>query len=192
MLDNLKNKNIILGSGSPRRADLLREMGLEFDIEIKQTDESFSEKLTPKELAEYLAHKKGEAFKKNLKEGDIVITADTIVSLKGQILNKPTDKNEAQTMLRILSNKLHEVITGVSILSNNKQTIFHAVTNVTFSRFSEKEIDYYIDKFKPFDKAGAYGIQEWIGLVGVKKIEGSYYNVVGLPTHALYHHLSTL
>jgi len=189
MLKNLSQKNLILGSGSPRRANLLREMQLDFEIRVIPTEEDFSTELLPFEIAEYLAKKKSNAFLKELKTDDVVITADTIVSYNDKILNKPQNLQEAKLMLENLSGTKHEVITGVAILSNKKQIVFHSSTQVTFSILNGNEIDFYLNHFEAMDKAGAYGIQDWIGIIGVKEIKGSYYNVVGLPTNALYNHL---
>lgn len=189
MLDNLANKKLILGSGSPRRAKLLEEMQLNFEVIVKPINETYPEALKPFEVAEYLAKKKSEAFLAELGSNEIVITADTIVCIENQILNKPQDLVEAKSMLLQLSKSVHEVITGVSILSSKKKVVFHATSEVTFSELTNVEIDFYLNHFDTLDKAGAYGIQDWIGLIGVESIKGSFYNVVGLPTNAIFHHL---
>ncbi|MBD78343.1 MAG: septum formation protein Maf [Crocinitomicaceae bacterium] len=183
------NKRVILGSASPRRSDLLRSMRIPFEVVVKPIEETYPDNLTPRQIVEYLARKKAAEFKNNMDSTDIVITADTIVSYNDNMLHKPLNKEDAIFMLKTLSGKQHEVITGVSIMSGSKQVNFHAVTYVTFSDFTEGEINYYVNNFEVLDKAGAYGIQDWIGLIGVKEIKGSYYNVVGLPTNKLFQHL---
>ena len=190
ILNNLKDKKIILASQSPRRHHLLKSIGLEFDIlSGMETDESFSPEMPVDEIPVYLAKKKAETFKSFVDEKTILITADTIVSIGKKILNKPQDDTEAYKMLKTLSGNKHTVITGVCITAKNKQKYFNAFTDVYFDNLSEEEIKYYIDNFKPFDKAGAYGIQEWIGYIGISKIEGSYFNVMGLPVQKLYEEL---
>jgi septum formation protein len=174
---------LILGSKSPRRQELLRSMGLEFEIRTKDTDESYPSELPVNEIAAYLARKKAHELLNTLSPGEFILCADTIVALENQILGKPTDKNEATNMLKMLSGKKHEVITGVCLLSLEKERVFTVSTRVTFSELSPELINYYIENYQPFDKAGGYGIQEWIGYVAVSRIEGSYFNVVGLPTH---------
>ncbi|MGB0403408.1 MAG: Maf family nucleotide pyrophosphatase [Salibacteraceae bacterium] len=189
MLNHLINKNIILGSGSPRRAELLEKMGISFEVKTYPTDETYPEHLSPNQIAEYLAKKKAKPFLDLINTNDLVITADTIVNKNGRILNKPANYLEAFEMIQSLSNATHSVITGVALTSKSQQIIFNSVTSVTFCELSDKEINHYIKTYKPFDKAGAYGIQEWIGDVGVLEIKGSYQNVIGLPTQALYNHL---
>jgi len=182
-------KNIILASASPRRQDLLKKLKIPFTIKVKSIDEVFSEELTKEEISNYLAIKKADAFKNELHKNDILITSDTIVWHNNQALGKPKDNIEAKEMLQSLSNKTHQVITSVCLTSTKKQKVFHSLTNVTFKKLTENEINFYITNYKPFDKAGAYGIQEWIGLVAVTKIEGSYFNVMGLPVNKLYEEL---
>ncbi len=183
-----KNKDIILASGSPRRQELLKELGLSFTLLQKKTDESYPANLKPYEVAEYIAKKKAGIFETPQKK-QIIITADTIVALHDQILGKPQNKKEAFDMLSALSNTSHQVITGVCLRDEHKSHLFHANTKVTFEELTDELIERYIEKEKPFDKAGAYGIQEWFGMVAVKHIEGSYYNVMGLPVHLLYRKL---
>tara|TARA_B110000008_G_C16743549_1_gene473676 strand:+ start:203 stop:763 length:561 start_codon:yes stop_codon:yes gene_type:complete len=177
-------KKIILASKSPRRKELLKLLDVKFSVEIREVDELYSEDLNKKDVAEYLANLKADSFIEVGKD-QLIITADTIVLVEGKILGKPKNKNEAFQMLSSLSNKSHDVITGVCIKTSNKSTSFSTSTKVFFKALSSAEIEYYIDTYKPFDKAGSYGIQEWIGAVGISKIEGSYYNVVGLPIHEL-------
>jgi septum formation protein len=193
MITDLINKyRIILASRSPRRQQLLRELGLEFEIAVKEYEEDYPAGLKGKEIALYVAEKKAELFKKDIQEDMIVITADTIVWCNSQMLGKPVDEDDARRILREISDNTHEVITGVCILSKKKEKSFTVSTRVTFDPLSPEEIDYYIRNFRPFDKAGAYGVQEWIGLAGCSHIEGSYFNVVGLPVHELYRELKGL
>ena len=188
---HLKNYRFILASQSPRRRELLEQFGMEFSTQVRPVDESFPESMSPSEAAEYLAQKKGNAFKqKELPEKTMVITADTVVAIDGEILGKPSNQAHARQMLKKLSGKPHEVITGVLLKTAGREVVFSATTNVYFKNLSLAEIDFYIREFKPFDKAGAYGIQEWIGFAAIEHIEGSYFNVVGLPVHALYQKLA--
>ncbi len=179
---------VILGSKSPRRQELLKLMGINFTTAIKETDESFPLELSPAQIAVYVSEKKAKAFKplNNI----IIITADTIVVLNNEILGKPTDKAHAQQMLKKLSGQKHEVYTGVTLVKGNKMHSFFDCSEVYFKPVSTQEIDFYIDNYLPFDKAGAYGVQDWWGLVVVQKINGSYTNVMGLPTEKLYQALS--
>ena len=172
---------ILLGSKSPRRRELLKKMDIDFKTVSIKADESYPEVLPASEVPEYLALKKSLAYKK-LKKGELLITADTIVVLDGVILEKPNNKKVAQKMLKALSGRKHQVITGVCIRTKNDIFTFADVSEVYFKKLKNKEIKYYIDLYSPFDKAGGYGIQEWIGLIGIKKIKGSYYNIMGLPT----------
>ncbi|HAS41786.1 MAG TPA: septum formation protein Maf [Microscillaceae bacterium] len=188
---------IILASGSPRRKELLASLGVDFQVKTKPIDETFPADLPAREVATYIAKAKAEAFAEEIKSGKVneqalVITADTVVILGNEILAKPADKKEAQAMLQALSGSTHLVITGVCILTNEGLQTFDETTSVVFKALSAAEIDYYIDHYQPFDKAGAYGIQEWIGMVGIERIEGDYYNVVGLPVHKVYAHLKQL
>ena len=182
---------IILASKSPRRQELLRLMDVDFRIVLKDVDESYPEHLNPEEIAVYIAEKKARAFDEIVQD-EIVLTADTIVSVAGQILGKPESKEHAKEMLAILSGKVHKVITGVCILYKHQYNLFHDVSEVFFRKLSSDEIDFYVEKYQPLDKAGAYGIQEWVGLTGIEKINGSYTNVVGLPTEKLYQQLMRL
>ena len=180
----LKGKKLILGSQSPRRKDLLASLDLDFKVITKNIDETYPNGLSNKEIAEYLANLKSTVFKP--KSNEIIITADTIVCVGNEILGKPSRKIEAIQMLKKLSDRAHEVITGVSIKSMNNEYTFSDTTSVHFGKLTYDEIDYYIDTYKPYDKAGSYGIQEWIGQIGITKIEGSYFNVMGLPVHRVY------
>lgn len=180
---------VILASKSPRRQELLKLMDVNFRIALKEVDESFPEGLSPEEIAVYIAEKKARAFDGYILEDEIVLTADTIVSVGNRILGKPRDENEAYEMLSLLSGRKHEVITGVALLDKARFHSFYDLTEVFFRTLTEDEIWYYIKINRPFDKAGAYGIQEWIGLTGIEKIEGSYTNVVGLPTQKLFKEL---
>lgn len=182
----LKSYTIVLASQSPRRQQLLADMGIDFTLRKFEVDEDFSPDLKGAKVAEYLAGKKFRAAAPHLAEDELLITADTIVCIDDEILNKPADEREARQMLVRLSGKIHEVITGVCIGTRQKEHIFHDTTTVTFAPLSEEEINYYIRHFPPFDKAGGYGIQEWIGYVGIESINGSYFNVMGLPTRKLY------
>ena len=177
-------KSIILASQSPRRKGLLSLLDLDFTVEVKSVDEIFPSDLKTADVAGYLAKLKASAFKTILKE-QIIITADTVVILDDKILGKPKNEVESKTMLQSLSNRKHEVITGVCLKSATKTHTFSCTTNVFFKELSDAEIDYYIENYKPYDKAGSYGIQEWIGAIGITKIEGSYFNVVGLPIQEL-------
>ncbi len=177
---------IILASKSPRRQELLRLMNIDFRVVLKEVDESYPQGLTPAEVAVYIAEKKAAAFTESLAGNEIVLTADTIVCIDNQILGKPEDGEHAFEMLSLLSGRKHEVITGVALRNNHSRQSFYDVSEVYFRNMSSNELWYYINTCKPFDKAGAYGIQEWIGLTGIEKINGSYTNVMGLPTHVLY------
>lgn len=187
--DKLKGYKIILASESPRRRELLKNTGISCKVTKVECDETYPPYLKNSEIAEYLAEAKANAYNGELKINDILITADTIVWCRGMVLGKPKDYNEAFTFLRHLSGCDHEVITGLSLRSAQKSDIFSVVTHVIFRTLADEEIDYYIRNFSPFDKAGAYGIQEWIGLTGITSISGSYYNVVGLPVSDLLEHL---
>jgi septum formation protein len=180
---------IILASRSPRRQQLLHETGLEFDVLIKEYPETYPEGLDGRLIAEYISLQKALSLKNDLSENEIAITADTIVWCKNKVLGKPIDYNDAIKILREISGNTHEVITGVTLISIAREKTFSVSTRVTFDAFSDEDIKYYVDTFSPYDKAGAYGIQEWIGLVSCSGIEGSYFNVVGLPVHTLYKEL---
>ena len=187
MLSNLKKYHIILASKSPRRQELLRGMGVEFSILTKETDESFPTEMPLDEVPKYLSLQKSLAFTNDELPADyLLITSDTVVICEGEILGKPKNKEDAERMLRLLSGKTHHVVTGVTVRSAEKTESFAVRSNVTFAQLDDEEIDYYIEHCKPYDKAGAYGIQEWIGYVGISGLEGSFYNVMGLPTRKLY------
>ena len=191
MVENILRKyDIILASASPRRSQLLNELGISFRIQAKHINEDFNEQLAPQAVAEYLSNLKAQAFSMNeINDNTLIITADTIVTIDGMILGKPKDDEEAKNILGQLSGRSHQVITGVTLRSATKSKTFSVETTVFFKKLSDSEIDYYIKTFKPFDKAGAYGIQEWIGHAAIERIEGSYFNVMGLPTHRLYEEL---
>jgi len=176
----------ILASGSPRRQQILADLGLPFMVKTYDVPEIFPEGLQMTEIPVFLAREKARPFEGELLPGDLLITADTIVWLEGEVLGKPADQAAARQMLQKLSGKQHQVVTGVCLKSCEKETTFFAVTNVDFKPLTDAEIDYYIDHFNPVDKAGAYGIQEWIGYIGITHVEGSYFNVVGLPVQKLY------
>ena len=185
---NPKNKRIILGSGSPRRAELLKALGFEFEIIPSRVNETFSNTIPILEVAEYLAIQKSTFFHPKLNE--VIITADTVVINDSKVLGKPQTENEAKEMLQSLSGNVHQVVSAVCISSYEKQLSFSEVSNITFKELTEDEIHYYITNFSPLDKAGAYGIQEWIGMVGIVKMEGSFYNVMGLPCARLMKEIS--
>ncbi|MDA0196357.1 MAG: Maf family nucleotide pyrophosphatase [Bacteroidetes bacterium] len=180
---------LILGSNSPRRRELLANMGFSFDVFTQPIDESYPGALKPKEVAKHLAELKNNIYRSSI-EDQILLTADTIVVLNGSILGKPANPMEAYNMISKLSNDIHSVITGVCISSPDNQILFTDETQVAFKPLSQNEIRYYVKKYAPFDKAGAYGIQEWIGLIGVTSIKGSYFNVMGLPTEKVYNILT--
>jgi septum formation protein len=180
------NYTLILASKSPRRQQLLKEAGFSFEVRTLDTDESFPEELPNIEIARYLAEKKAAAFSGSIKDKELIITSDTTVVIDDIILNKPENKEHAIQMLQMLSGRSHAVITGVCLSTVNKSISFEEITEVYFKELTTEEIVHYVDHFKPYDKAGAYGIQEWIGLIGITRIEGSYFNVVGLPVQRLY------
>ena len=187
MLFNLKKYQIILASKSPRRQELLRGMGVDFKILTKETPEDYPADLPLDEVPKYLSLQKSLAFTDEELPADyLLITSDTVVICEGEILGKPKDREDATRMLQMLSGKTHHVVTGVTVRSAEKMESFSVRSNVTFAQLDAEEIDYYIEHCKPFDKAGAYGIQEWIGYVGISGLEGSFYNVMGLPTRKLY------
>ena len=186
-MDNfLPNKKIILASGSPRRQQYCKELGMDFSIQLKEVEEIYPDNLTHHQITDFLAELKANAFENELAENEILITSDTIVWHENKALGKPKNYNEAFEMISSMAGKTHEVITSVCIKNSLKSEVFHSITKVSFVNLTKEEIDYYITNYKPFDKAGAYGIQEWIGLIGISKIEGSYPNVVGLPVDKLY------
>jgi septum formation protein len=184
---NLK-RNLILASSSPRRQYLMKEAGFEFTVEKPEVEETFPPEMPVDQVARYLASKKAEYFRPKI-QNEIIVTADTVVILFNKILNKPQDRKEACEMLDALSGRTHLVMTGVCIVSKEKEESFDDTTEVTFQSLTRDEIAYYVDHYQPYDKAGAYGAQDWIGMVAIKKIMGSYFNVMGLPIHKVYEHL---
>lgn len=190
--EKLKNYHLILASGSPRRQQFFKDLGLDFEIRLKPIKENYPDRLTHFEISDYLAQLKSLPFKKELQSNDILITSDTIVWNDNKALGKPSSKEDAFEMLQSMSNKTHEVITSVCFTTTSYQKTVNAITEVTFKMLTIEEINYYIDTYKPFDKAGAYGIQEWIGNIGITSIKGSYFNVVGLPTHLVYKTLNSM
>ncbi len=188
-----KQYKITLASASPRRRELLGRLGFDFTIaEIKDIAETYPADMPAQDVAPYLSRLKAQAYIESLDRDTILITADTVVILDNEVLGKPKDLDEARLMLHRLSGRTHQVVSGVSVATLDEIRTIDATTDVTFSQLSDDEIDYYVDTFRPLDKAGAYGIQEWIGCIGIKNIEGSYYNVMGLPLHRLYRLLSPL
>lgn len=186
MLNNLPY-NIILGSQSPRRQELLHGLDVNFTVNvIAGLEENYPATLQGEEIPMFLAQQKADAYRNTLTPQDMLITADTIVWLDGIVYGKPKDEADAKKMLRALSGKTHDVITGVCVTTTERQETFAAVSKVTFASFSDDEINYYIEKYRPMDKAGSYGVQEWIGYIGVERIDGSFYNVMGLPVQRLY------
>lgn len=190
MLDNLKKYNVILASNSPRRKELLAGLGVKYEVRtLPDVDESYPAHLQGADIPLYISREKAAAYRALMKPGELMITADTIVWLDGKVLGKPIEREDAVQMLRAMSSKTHEVFTGVCITTTEWQRSFTARTEVRFSHLSEEEITYYVDMFQPMDKAGAYGVQEWIGYIGVEYISGSYYNIMGLPVQKLYKEL---
>jgi septum formation protein len=192
MLDNLKNYRIILASNSPRRRELLAGLGISYEVRtLPGIDESYPADLPVEQIAEYIATEKAAAYQKQMAADELLITADTIVVVAGEVMGKPHDADDARRMLHKLSNCTHQVITGVCLTTTEKQRRFSVKTDVTFKALTDEEIDYYITHYRPFDKAGAYGIQEWIGYIGVTGLNGSYFNVMGLPVQRIYTELSS-
>lgn len=187
---HLKDYKIILASGSPRRQQFFKDMHLDFEIRLKDVEEIYPDQLKASEITDFLAVLKANAFQEELQPNDILVTSDTIVWHNGKALGKPKDYDDAFNILKTLSNSTHEVFTSVCIKNNGKIDIINETTKVTFSTLSDEAIAYYLENFKPYDKAGAYGIQEWIGLIGISKIEGSYSNVVGLPVQKVYEYFA--
>jgi len=187
--EKLKGFKIVLASGSPRRQQFLRELDADFEIRLKEVDEIYPDTLQGAEITDYLAELKAAALTESLSDDEILITSDTIVWHENKALGKPKDKVDAFAMIKSLSGKTHEVITSVCIRNAGNSETFNETTRVTFNPLSDDEINYYLDKYQPYDKAGSYGIQEWIGLVAIARIEGSYANVVGLPVDKVYQHL---
>ena len=190
MLDNLEKYKVSLASGSPRRRELMAGLGVNYEVRIlPDVDESYPDTLQGEEIPLYIAKEKADAYIPMMQPDELIITADTIVWLDGKVLGKPQDREDALQMLRTMSGRTHEVFTGVCITTTDWQRSFTAQTEVRFATLSEDEIIYYVDNFKPMDKAGAYGVQEWIGFIGVENISGSYYNIMGLPVQRLYREL---
>ena len=190
--EKLKNFNIILASASPRRHAFLKTMDLDFEIRLQPVNEVYSKDLKGAEITDYLSKLKAEPFFESLNNNDILITSDTIVWLHGRPVEKPKDEADAFNMIKSLSNITHEVVTSICFTQKSKQRIVNTSTKVTFKALTDEEIWYYVSTYKPLDKAGAYGIQEWIGAIGITRVEGSYNNVVGLPTHLLYETLNAI
>ncbi len=189
LLQNLDNYKIILASQSPRRQELLHGLHLQFEVKMIDSDEDFPSQIVGVDIPMYIAEKKANAYKNQMEENTLLITADTIVWHEGKVLGKPVDEIDAKRMLQMLSGKTHQVITGVCISTLKRRKTFHVISEVRFAKLTESEIDYYLKNFNPYDKAGSYGVQEWIGYIGVEHINGSYFNVMGLPIQRLYHEL---
>lgn len=190
ILDNLKKYKVILASNSPRRKELLAGLGVDYEVRtLPDVDESYPETLQGADIPLFIAKEKADAYQSMIQPDELMITADTIVWLDGKVLGKPKDREDALQMLRDMSGRTHEVFTGVCITTTEWQRSFSAQTEVRFSELNEEEISYYVDKYQPMDKAGAYGVQEWIGFIGVENISGSYYNIMGLPVQRLYREL---
>ena len=187
LLHNIAGYKIILGSQSPRRQELLRGLNLNFEVKVMDVEENFPPEMVGVDIPMYLAEKKANAY--DIDDNTLLITADTIVWHEGMVLGKPTDKATAKQMLKQLSGKTHQVITGVCICTRAKRRVFHVISEVRFASLSATEIDFYLEHYKPYDKAGSYGVQEWIGYVGVEHINGSYFNVMGLPIQRVYNEL---
>ena len=186
----ITNYKVLLASNSPRREELLRGIDIDFEVKVlPDIDESYPDNIPSEEIAEFLAIKKAKPYASALHEDELLLTADTIVLLEDMVLGKPANKQEAKQMLRQLSGKTHRVITGVCLTSTKKQTSFSATSDVEFGKLTDQEIEYYVERYYPMDKAGAYGVQEWIGYVAVKHISGSYYNIMGLPIQRVYREL---
>ncbi len=189
---SIKNYKLILASASPRRQQLMKDAGFTFEVWLKNVEEKYPQELHWENVPEYLSKVKASAFREELKADEVLITADTVVCIHDRILGKPADRKEAISMLQELSGNRHLVVTGVSVTTRTEQLSFSSRTDVFFKRLSNEEIEFYVDTYKPFDKAGAYGIQEWIGYIGIERIEGSFYNVMGLPIQKLYETLRKL
>ncbi len=193
MLKNLDKYQVILASNSPRRRELLSGLDIDYTVRVMDDiDESYPDNLLCADIPCYISRKKAEAYKQQMRQDELIITADTVVCVGDTILGKPKDADDAAAMLRLLSGKTHQVITGVTLLTSEQEKTFSVVSDVTFDDLSDEEIAYYVAKYRPFDKAGAYGIQEWIGYVGVTSLKGSYFNVMGLPVQRLYNELKTM
>lgn len=191
-MHSIKNYKLILASASPRRQQLMKDAGFTFEVRLKNVEEKYPQELHWENVPEYLSKVKASAFREELKADEVLITADTVVCIHDRILGKPADRKEAISMLQELSGNRHLVVTGVSVTTRTEQLSFSSRTDVFFKHLSNEEIEFYVDTYKPFDKAGAYGIQEWIGYIGIERIEGSFYNVMGLPIQKLYETLRKL
>lgn len=191
-MHSIKNYKLILASASPRRQQLMKDAGFTFEVRLKNVEEKYPQELHLENVPEYLSKVKASAFREELKADEVLITADTVVCIHDRILGKPADRKEAISMLQELSGNRHLVVTGVSVTTRMEQLSFSSRTDVFFKHLSNEEIEFYVDTYKPFDKAGAYGIQEWIGYIGIERIEGSFYNVMGLPIQRLYETLRKL
>ena len=191
-MNSIKNYKLILASASPRRQQLMKDAGFTFEVRLKNVEEKYPQELHLENVPEYLSKVKASAFREELKADEVLITADTVVCIHDRILGKPADRKEAISMLQELSGNRHLVVTGVSVTTRTEQLSFSSRTDVFFKHLSNEEIEFYVDTYKPFDKAGAYGIQEWIGYIGIERIEGSFYNVMGLPIQKLYETLRKL
>ena len=190
MLDNLKNYHIILASNSPRRRELLGGLGIDYEVRVlSDIDECYPATLPVADIAEFIAAKKADAYRATMADDELIITADTVVICGNEVMGKPTDEADACRMLRQLSGRVHHVTTGVCLTTSQQQRRFSVTTEVTFKQLSDEEINYYVTRYRPFDKAGAYGIQEWIGYIGCTGLNGSYYNVMGLPVQRIYQEL---
>lgn len=182
----LKGKKLILASASPRRQELMKGLDIPFETRVYEVEENYPADLSNNEIPEYLARLKASVFENRLEDDEIVITSDTIVLFNDQLLLKPKDGNQAREMLQLLAGHMHQVLTSVCVTSTTKQVCFTEESKVYFKKLDDNEIDYYIENYNPYDKAGGYGIQDWLGFIAIEKIEGSYYNIMGLPTHRLY------
>ena len=192
MLDNLQKYHIVLASNSPRRRELLAGLGIGFDVRVLPgIDESYPDDLPTGLIAQHIARAKAQAYRRSMAAHELIITADTVVIVDGEVLGKPHNADDARRMLRTISGRTHQVVTGVCLTTQERQRSFAVTTDVTFKKLSEEEIGYYVDTYRPFDKAGAYGIQEWIGYIGVTGLQGSYFNVMGLPVQRIYAELTT-
>jgi septum formation protein len=190
MLDNLKKYHVVLASNSPRRRELLAGLGIDYEVMVlPDVEESYPSNLPVAEIPVYIAKEKAAAYRQVMSDRDLIITADTVVVVGSQVLGKPATLDEARRMLHILSGRTHQVMTGVCLTTSHRQKAFVVSTDVTFKTLSDEEIDYYVDRYRPLDKAGAYGVQEWIGYIGVTGLHGSYFNVMGLPVQRIYQEL---
>ena len=187
MLENLNHYQVVLASNSPRRKELMKRLGVPFKVRtLLGVDESYPDTLQGEDISRYISRKKAEAYRSSMAPHELLIAADTIVSVEGQVLGKPRDADDAKRMLHLLSGRIHQVITGVTVITQDRMETIAVTTHVKFAALTDEEINFYVDNYLPFDKAGAYGIQEWIGLVAVEELRGSFFNVMGLPGQRLY------